>query len=66
MADILDAYRSILGDCIDHQHEQAGRCVYCKTCGRRIYQGTLLTADEIAALKEAFALSDEHKADDDA
>jgi len=47
---------SVLGDCIDHPHEKVGRCVYCKPCGRRLYQGGVMTADELAALKEAIAL----------
>ena len=45
----------ILGDCIDHEHEQAGRCVYCKPCGRRLYQGTVMPAGERAELKQALA-----------
>ena len=47
--------RSILGECIDHQHEQVGPCVYCKTCGRRLYQGTVIPAGELAELKRALA-----------
>jgi len=52
----LDIARAMFGDCISHEHEQVGRCVYCKTCGRRLYQGTVAAPDEIAALREAFAL----------
>ena len=46
---------AILGDCIDHGHEQAGRCVYCRPCGRRLYRGTVMTAGERAELKQALA-----------
>jgi hypothetical protein len=53
---LLDVARAIFGDCISHEHEQVGRCVYCKTCGRRLYQGTVAGPDEIAALREALAL----------
>ena len=49
------AIRSIFGNCIGHEHEQVGRCVYCKTCGRRLYQGTKFTSDELAELKQALA-----------
>lgn len=45
--------RSILGDCIDHEHERVGRCVYCKECGRRLYQGTVMPLAERAELKAA-------------
>jgi hypothetical protein len=44
---------SIFGDCIGHDHEQVGRCVYCGQCGRRLYQGTVMPAGERAELKEA-------------
>jgi hypothetical protein len=47
---------SMFGPCIDHEHEQVGRCVYCKTCGRRLYQGGVMTADELAGIREAIAL----------
>jgi len=47
--------RGLLGDCIDHEQEQHGRCVWCKPCGRRLYQGTKMTASERAELKEALA-----------
>lgn len=43
--------RSIFGECIDHEHEQVGRCVYCRQCGRRLYQGTVTPPDERAELK---------------
>ncbi len=46
---------AILGDCIDHEHEQVGRCVYCRPCGRRLYQGTVMPAGERAELKQALA-----------
>jgi hypothetical protein len=45
----------LLGGCIDHEHEQAGRCVYCKPCGRRLYQGSIMPASERAELKQALA-----------
>lgn len=47
--------RSIVGDCIDHEHKQVGRCVYCKTCGRRLYHGTVIPPGELAELKAALA-----------
>ena len=46
-----DIVRSIFGDCIDHEHEQIGRCVYCKQCGRRMYQGDVVPPAQMAALK---------------
>ena len=46
---------AILGGCIDHEHEQAGRCVYCRQCGRRLYQGTAMPAGDLAELKQALA-----------
>ena len=50
---IVDVMADALGACIDHPHEQVGPCVYCKPCGRRLYQGAVMTADEIATLHEA-------------
>ena len=46
---------AIFGDCIDHHHVQVGRCVWCEPCGRRLYQGTVIPADERAELKQALA-----------
>jgi hypothetical protein len=51
--DLADFLNSIVGDCVDHPHEQAGRCVYCKPCGKRLYQGTVWTDEERAAAREA-------------
>ena len=53
---------AVLGDCIDHPHEQVGRCVYCKQCGRRLYQGSPMSADDLATIKEALALEAAAKA----
>ena len=50
---IVDVMADTLGACIDHPHEQVDRCVWCKPCGRRLYQGEVMTADEIATLHEA-------------
>ena len=52
---IVDVMADALGACIDHPHEQVDRCVYCQPCGRRLYQGEVMTADDIAALREAIA-----------
>lgn len=41
-----------LGDCLDHPHEQVGRCVYCKEDGRRLYQGKVMNKAEVGGLKE--------------
>jgi hypothetical protein len=46
---------AIMGDCIEHEHERVGRCVYCTPCGRRLYQGTVMSARERAAQKQALA-----------
>lgn len=43
----------VFGDCLDHRHEQVGHCVWCATCNRKLYQGQVLTAEDIAALHEA-------------
>jgi hypothetical protein len=51
--------RATFGECIDHEHEQIGRCVYCRTCGNRLYQGTVMPADELAELKAALAATDQ-------
>lgn len=55
-----EVIRSILGGCIDHEHEQVGRCVYCQPCGRRLYQGTVMSASDRAELKTALAEVDGH------
>jgi hypothetical protein len=47
---------NMFGPCIDHEHEQVGRCVYCKTCGRRLYQGGVMNSEELAAIREAINL----------
>ncbi len=52
---MIELMGKILGQCIDHEHKQVGRCVYCKICKHRLYQGTIMTASERAALKEAIA-----------
>lgn len=49
---IIDLMADTLGACIDHPHELVDRCVYCKPCGRRLYQGELMTAAELADLRE--------------
>lgn len=48
-----DVVRALVGDCIGHEHEQVGRCVYCKQCGRRLYQGTVWPAEIRAEIREA-------------
>ena len=45
----------VLGDCVDHPHKQVGSCVYCIPCSRRLYHGTVMSADELAALRETIA-----------
>lgn len=47
--------RGIFGDCISHQQEQVGACVYCVPCSRRLYQGTKMTDAELADLRAALA-----------
>jgi hypothetical protein len=54
---LADFYRGIFGACVDHPHRQVGHCVYCKQCGRRLYQGTVMTADEIDSVREVIALA---------
>jgi hypothetical protein len=49
----IEFLAKVFGDCIDHRHEQVGRCVYCSDCGRRLYHGGVMKADELAAIKEA-------------
>lgn len=46
---------AVFGNCLDHKHEQVGRCVYCAECKRRLYQGSIMSADDRAALREAQA-----------
>lgn len=48
---------ALLGGCLDHRHEQVGRCVYCVTCNRRLYEGPVLDPDDLAAIKEYLALA---------
>lgn len=50
---IDDVYRDLLGECIDHPHRQVGRCVHCKTCDRRLYQGRVLSPADRARIKAA-------------
>jgi hypothetical protein len=52
---LVSVYRSLFGDCIGHEHKQVGHCVYCVPCGRRLYQGTVMPAEEIGALREWLA-----------
>jgi hypothetical protein len=55
-----------LGDCLDHPHEQVGRCVYCKEDGRRLYQGKVMNRAEVGGLKELRRLmAEEVKAEGD-
>lgn len=49
----LEFLEHVFGDCIDHEHEQVGPCVYCRTCGRRMYHGKVLTAAELAEIRQA-------------
>lgn len=43
---VEDIYRDLMGDCLSHPHVQEGRCVYCKQCGTRLYEGRMLSALE--------------------
>ena len=61
--DWTDAVKAIMGDCIGHEHEQVGRCVCCKTCGRRLYQGTVMPPGELAALRGALATAEREVTD---
>jgi hypothetical protein len=47
---------AIVGDCVDHPHEQVGRCVYCRTCGKRLYQGEVWNDEERAAARAVMRL----------
>lgn len=50
------AVKAIFGDCINRPHTQVGPCVYCVPCGRRLYQGSVIPAAEMAELRAALAL----------
>lgn len=52
---VADFFAAVFGDCVDHQHEQVGRCVYCKDCGRRLYNGTVMTRKELDDVKQVIA-----------
>jgi hypothetical protein len=41
----------------DHKLSKHGRCVYCDTCGQRLYQGLMLSAEDRAELRK---ILDEH------
>ena len=41
----------------DHKLSKHGRCIYCDTCGQRLYQGLMLGAEDRAELRK---LLDEH------
>ena len=43
----------------EHPWKQVGACVYCDTCGVRLYQGEALTEQEKAELREAVRATDE-------
>ena len=43
---VAELLTAMFGECIDHQHEQVGPCVYCQPCGRRLYHGKVLTTAE--------------------
>jgi hypothetical protein len=60
MADtsLADFWKGSFGACIDHEHRQVGPCVYCKPCGRRLYQGLVMTAQELDTVRETIALAD--------
>ena len=49
-------FAAVFGECVDHAHEKIGHCVYCVTCGRRLYQGEVMSADELAAVKEVIVM----------
>jgi hypothetical protein len=42
-----------LGEHVDHPWRQVGPCVYCDTCGVRLYQGEALTEDDKNELRDA-------------
>lgn len=49
----LTRFTADLASHVDHDLAQVGRCVYCNTCGQRLYQGKLWTPkerDELRAL----------------
>lgn len=54
---LANFYRSLFGACLDHPHKQVGRCVYCERCSRRLYQGTVMTAEELGTVREVIALA---------
>ncbi len=39
---------------VDHEWKQVGSCVYCEPCGDRLYQGTVCTGAEKAAMAALF------------
>ena len=39
--DVAEAFAARLADHADHPWEQVGRCVFCVTCGDRLYSGTI-------------------------
>ena len=56
---LADLYRSVLGECLNHQHKQVGRCVYCADCNWRLYQGTVMSEREIQAVRDLLAAEEE-------
>lgn len=56
---LADVFAAMFGDCLDHEHEQIGPCVYCRDCGRRLYQGGVMTPDEIADIKQLMSGGDQ-------
>jgi hypothetical protein len=53
-----DVIRKILGDCIEHAHEQVGGCVYCAQCNRRLYQGEVMSLEDRTELRVAMEQED--------
>lgn len=49
---LADVYAAMFGDCLDHEHEQIGPCVYCRDCGRRLYQGGVMSTAELGVIRE--------------
>lgn len=50
-----DAYKALLATLAGHldcETEMVGRCVYCRTHGQRMYQGTVMSAEDKAAIRE--------------
>lgn len=52
----------LIAEHTDHEWEQVGRCVWCKPCSVRLYQGEVCTGPEKEALAAIYAAAmDQHR-----